>query len=156
MTATFDPRKTTDIQSLVMHWSRAPIADLLDLMEPGYRYGYIGTEDRTMYPVIVPGAIVQIDEQRTRILPGPWPTENQRPIYFLDIREGFACCWCSVQAGNIILQPHPLSAMPARVLRLGHDADVLGQVVGVAMRLNPNSGSPQEGETCQGSIFPER
>ena len=36
---------------------------------------------------------------------------------------------------NIILQSHPLSPVPARVLRYPQEADVVGQVVGVAMRL---------------------
>ena len=38
---TFDSTKTHDIQSLVWQWSGAPIAQLLDLLGPGYRYGYI-------------------------------------------------------------------------------------------------------------------
>ena len=137
MEATFDPRKTTDIQRLVTEWSSVPMAKLLHLAGPGYRYGYIGTEDRTMSPLILPGAIVQFDEQRKRILRGPWPNENQRPIYFLQTRAGFACCWCSVDGSNLILQSHPLSMEPWRVLRWGHDVDLMGLVVGIALRLTP-------------------
>ena len=131
----FDSTRTQDIQSLVLQWSSAPIAQLLDLLGPGYRYGYIGTEDRTMYPLIVPGAIVQIDESRRRVSAGPWHSEIERPIYFVETREGFACYWCSVQGESVILQPHPLSTQQARVLRLHQDVDVIGQIVAVAMRL---------------------
>lgn len=132
----FDLTKTRDIQKLVVQWGNAPLANLINLLGPGYRYGYIGTEDQTMYPLIMPGAIVQIDEHRRRIVPGPWHRMIERPIYFLETRTGFACAWCVVQGANIILQPHPLSTEPVRVLRLNKEADVLGQVVGVAMRLS--------------------
>ena len=90
-----------------------------------------------MYPLIMPGAIVQVDEQRKKITPpGSWSSEIERPIYFLETRTGFACCWCTrVREGNIILHPHPLSGVPSRVLRLGEEVEIIGQVVGIAMRL---------------------
>lgn len=132
----FDPTKTTDIQALVFQWSGLPVGDLFKILGgPGfYRYAYIGTEDRTMYPLIVPGAIVQIDEQRKHILSGPWLMENQRPIYFLETRDGFACCWCSLNDGSLILQSHPLSMVPSRVLH-SREVEIIGQVVAIAMRL---------------------
>jgi hypothetical protein len=37
---------------------------------------------------------------------------------------------------EIILQSHPLSPVPARILKYPQEADVVGQVVGVAMRLD--------------------
>ena len=36
---------------------------------------------------------------------------------------------------EVILQPHPLSPVPVRILRHPQEAEVLGQVVGVAMKL---------------------
>lgn len=107
----------------------------MTLLGPGLRYGYIGTEDRTMYPLIMPGSIVQIDEQKKRIALGQWQNEFERPIYFLETHDGYTCCWCTRQAGVLILQPHPRSTEPARILRLGQDVEVIGQVVGIAMRL---------------------
>ena len=44
-------------------------------------------------------------------------------------------CWCSVRGDRITLQPHPLSPVQARIVRYPQEAEVLGQVVGVAMRL---------------------
>ena len=89
-----------------------------------------------MYPLIMPGAIVQVDERRREITPpGSWSSEIERPIYFLETRTGFACCWCTRDhEGNIILQPHPLSRVAIRVLRL-EEVEIMGLVVGVAMRL---------------------
>jgi hypothetical protein len=88
-----------------------------------------------MYPLITPGAIVQIDERRKRILSGRWHRESERPIYFLETRGGFACSWCALEDGNMILQPHPVSPERMRILPSG-DVDVIGQVVAVAMRLD--------------------
>ena len=130
----FDPEITADIQSLLMELSSVPLGNLLGAIRPGYRYAHIGTKDRMMYPLITPGAIVQIDERRKRISSGPWHREFERPIYFLEARGGFACCWCAVEDGKMILQPHPLSPECARILRL-KDVEVVGQVVAVAMRL---------------------
>jgi hypothetical protein len=133
--AMFDPTITTDIQSFLTQLSGVPLGDLIGSTRPGYRYGYIGTKDRMMYPLIAPGAVVQIDERRKRIMAGPWRCELDRPIYFLETRSGFACCWCAIENGNLILQPHPLSPESVRILS-SDDVDVLGQVVAVAMRLD--------------------
>ena len=35
----------------------------------------------------------------------------------------------------MVLQPHPLSPVPARILKHPQEAEVLGQVVGIAMSL---------------------
>jgi len=44
-------------------------------------------------------------------------------------------CAATVKGDRIILQPHPLSPAQPRVARFPQDAEVIGQVVGVAMRL---------------------
>lgn len=131
----FDPTITTDIQSFLMQLSSVPLGDLIGSARGQYRYGCIGTNDRMMFPLITPGAIVQIDERRQRIVPGPWRRESERPIYFLETRAGFACCWCAVEDGSIILQPPPLSPERVQLLPLD-EVDVIGQVVAVSMRLD--------------------
>jgi len=62
-------------------------------------------------------------------------SEYERPIYFVETREGHTCCWCSMRREDVILQPHPLSPVPVRVLRHPQEAEIIGQVVGVAMKL---------------------
>lgn len=81
----------------------------------------------------MPGAIVLIDEQCKRILPGPWRRESERPIYFLQTRGGYVCCWCARE--RRILQPHHLSPEPLRIVD-AEQTDIVGQVVGVAMRFD--------------------
>jgi len=141
----FDPTVTTDMHSFITQLGDVRLRDLISSRNPGYRYGYVGTEDRMMYPLIMPGAIVEIDEQRKEITRGLWRREFERPIYFLETSAGFACCWCAIEDGNIILQPHPISPEPVRFLPLSQLKNVVGQVVAVAMRLEAfadTDGSP--------------
>ena len=79
---------------------------------------------------------VQIDESRRKVEEGPWRSEYERPIYFLETREGFVCSWCEVNGPVLALRPHPMSSVRTRLFRYGSEVEVLGQVVGIAMRLN--------------------
>jgi len=89
-----------------------------------------------MYPLILPGSFVQVDESRNVITMKVWRSEFERPIYFVETRQGFVCAWCELSASMLTLKSHPMSPVPSRVLRLGSDAEIIGQVVGVAMRLD--------------------
>lgn len=77
----FRPAKTSDIEKIVIEWNNAPVARLLSFLGQGYSYGYIRSEDRTMYPLIILGAIVQIDEQK-KASPGRWENKIDGPSTF--------------------------------------------------------------------------
>lgn len=131
----FDIRLTTDMGRMIEKWGAVPMQYLQELAKTKYTYAYIGTEDFTMYPLLLPGSFVQIDENRCRVEDKKWRSELERPIYFVETREGHVCCWCSVRRGDIVLQSHPLSNVAPRILKHPQEAEVIGQVVGVAMRL---------------------
>jgi transcriptional regulator with XRE-family HTH domain len=131
----FDIRRSTDLGRMIESWGVIPMQYLQELSKKKYTYAYVGTEDLTMYPLLLPGSFVQVDEDRSRVEEKKWHSELERPIYFIETREGHVCCWCSVRRGEIVLQSHPLSPVPARILKHPQEAEVLGQVVGVAMRL---------------------
>ena len=131
----FDPRRSANLSRIVEQWGLVPLAYLANLSNDKYMYGYIGSEDFTMYPLLPPGTFLQVDESRNKIVPGIWRSELERPIYFVEMREGYTCCWCSLKGEQIILQPHPLSPVPVRMLRHPQEAEVIGQVVGVALKL---------------------
>ena len=147
----FDPgfslEKTTNLGRMIEKWGAVPLSYLSALAaDERYTYGYIGSEDFTMYPILPPGSFVQVDESRNKAVEGVWRSEFERPIYFVETREGFVCAWCHVRRDTIVLQPHPLSPVPARMLRHPQEAEIIGQVVGVAMRLGDWHvlGSPAE------------
>lgn len=131
----FDLRITTNLGRMIENWGLVPLQYLQELVKEKYTYGYIGSEDLTMYPLLLPGSFIQIDEDRSRVREGNWRSEIERPIYFLETREGYLCAWCSLRPGEIVLQPHPLSPVAPRILKHPQEAEVIGQVVGIAMRL---------------------
>lgn len=130
-----DPRRSTNLSRMVEQWGTVPLAYLTTLSTDKYTYGYVGREDFTMYPLLPPGTFLQVDEARNQVEQGMWRSELERPIYFVETREGYTCCWCSLKGEHIALHSHPLSPVPVRVLRHPQEAEVIGQVVGVALKL---------------------
>jgi hypothetical protein len=90
-----------------------------------------------MYPLLRPGALVVIDDSRRKIVAGGWRHEFERPIYFLERRDGYVCGWCSLVGGRLVLQPHPASMCLPSVYAYPSEIEVIGQVVAVAMFLEP-------------------
>jgi transcriptional regulator with XRE-family HTH domain len=131
-----DFRRTTYLSRVIQQWGKVPLSLLETLDIRDYRYGLIGSEDFLMYPLLRPGALVQIDESQRQIRNTGWSHEFERPIYFFELRDGYACCWCNLAGDHLILQPHPGSPCEPVVLERAVDADVVGRVVGVAMQLD--------------------
>ena len=101
-----------------------------------FKFAFIGSDDWTMYPMIQPGALITIDESRHKIINSGWSNEFERPIYFMEHRDGYACCWCTLSETNLVLQPHPASLCPPQVFKFPQDIEIIGQVTGVAMLLD--------------------
>lgn len=132
----FDTRKTVNLGRFVQQWGLVPLSYLANFAQTEYTYAYVGTNDFTMYPILPPGAFLQIDETKNRVVNGVWQSEFQRPIYFIEMRDGYTCAWCSLSKDNLIIQPHPLSPTPEVLIkRHPQEAEVIGQVVGIAMKL---------------------
>jgi len=127
--------RTTFLSQIVRRWGKMPLAFLSGLDLRRYRYGFIGLSDWSMYPVLQPGSLVMIDESKRRIVNDGWTNEFDRPIYFLEHREGYLCGWCSRSGDKLILHPHPGSRAIPAVYAYPAEIDVVGQVTGVAMLL---------------------
>lgn len=132
----FDIRRTSHMGRMIQSWGAVPMVFLAGMADSDYSYGFVGAEDLTMYPLLMPGSFLQIDERKNKVIEGQWRSEYERPIYFVEMREGFACSWCKLQENRIVLQPHPLSPATVRDYKYPQDAEILGQVVGVAMRFD--------------------
>ena len=131
-----DLSKTTDLSRFIQQWGKVPISLLANLDIEEYRYAVIGSEDYLMFPLLRPGALVQIDENQRKIQSTGWTHEFERPIYCFELRDGFACCWCNLTADQktLILQPHSGSPCEPVVLSYPNDLDIIGRVVGVAQQ----------------------
>jgi transcriptional regulator with XRE-family HTH domain len=131
----FDVHNTNLLSRLVEVWGEVPIAMIQHLDIRHSQYGYIGLRDVTLYPLLRPGTFVQIDPRVRKIQSMRWRTEFDRPIYFVELRDGYACSWCEVQDGHLLIMPHPLSPQGVRRYAFGKDAEIVGQVTAVAMTL---------------------
>jgi len=101
-----------------------------------YRYGYVGLSDRRMVPILRPGSTVLIDPTVKRIEDGEWSNEYDRPMYFVEIRNGYRCGWFQKDKTRLIMQPHTLSRCAPEAWRTPDEAEVVGKVVGVVTYLS--------------------
>jgi len=129
-------RATTYMSRHLHRWGKLPIVLLQSFDLRKQRYAFIGTDDWSMHPMIRPGSFVQVDESKRQIKRETWGHDYERPIYFLEHRKGFRCGWCTLTDNWLIVQSHPASAVPPELFEYPGGVDVIGQVVGVAMRLD--------------------
>jgi transcriptional regulator with XRE-family HTH domain len=131
-----DLRVTSYFSRYIKRWGKVSITLLNSLDLRRHRYAFIGTDDWSMYPILPPGSFVQIDESKKRVAREGWTNEYERPIYFLEHRSGFQCGWCSYSGGFLLVQPHSASHEVPCIYNYPGEAEIIGQVVGVAMRLD--------------------
>lgn len=136
-----DPRfrwQTTQlINEMVSVWGEIPASMLVNFNPRNHMVGLVGLEDRRMWPLIRPGALVLVNGDRRKITLGGWANEQSRPIYFIELREGYRCSWCELRDGKLIVVPHPASGVATECFNFPNDAEIVGEVVGIAMRIGP-------------------
>jgi transcriptional regulator with XRE-family HTH domain len=131
-----DFRRTTYVSRQMRRWGKLPIVLLNSLDLRAHRYAFIGSEDWSMHPIIRPGSFVQIDEAKRHVKNEQTAHEFEKAVYFIEHRDGFRCGWCNVHQGLLIVQSHPAFSVPPQVYRFPGEAEIVGQVVGLAMRLD--------------------
>jgi len=72
----------------VEQWGLVPLSYLAQFAHSDFTYGYIGTQDFTMYPILPPGSFIQIDEEKNKVAEGSWRSEYERPSIFVEIATG--------------------------------------------------------------------
>jgi hypothetical protein len=127
--------RTNLFSKLVEIWGEVPVRLIQHLDLRNGTYGFVGMTDDRMYPIIRPGSIVQIDQNQRKIVPGKYDNEYERPIYFLELRGEFLCSWCEMSGGYLSAVPHPNSKCAVRRFSYPREAEIVGRVVYVAMRL---------------------
>ncbi|HEV2522345.1 MAG TPA: helix-turn-helix transcriptional regulator [Candidatus Acidoferrales bacterium] len=132
----FDPRRTEFLTRMVERWGH--LEGVFFNQPSRYLYGYVGVDDLRMHPLLRPGSLVLVDPKLRQVQNSGWMNEYERPVYFIELHGEFRCCWCQCENGKMILVPHPLSSCPPEVYRCPEEAEIVGQVVGVAMRLAPS------------------
>ena len=131
-----DLSKTCFVSEVVQRWGKLPLALVGGVDVRRYRYGFIGTEDWSMYPTIPPGSLLVLDDTKRKVQIGGWESQRDRPIYFLENRDGFYCRWCSLGDGVLHLIADPSSDAPVLSFEFPGGIGIVGQVVGMAMSLD--------------------
>lgn len=106
----------------------------VDECAPHIIYGHLGLADFTMYPMIRPSALLKIDTSQNKVVTGIWRNEYERPIYFLELRDAYACGWCELQGNQLLIIPHHSSPTSIRRLTYPREAEIVGRVVGYSSR----------------------
>ncbi len=134
--------RTSLLSRVIEAWGEVPLALIQHLDLRHGLFGFIGVADYTLYPLLRPGSFVQIDGRHTRVETFAWRTEFERPIYFLELRDGYACGWCELEGDRLTLLPHPLSPVHVRYFACPQEAEIVGRVTGVAMRIIRDAEAP--------------
>lgn len=133
--AGFRFEKTNLLARVVEKWDEVPVGLLQHLDLRKSMYGYVGLEDYTLFPIIRPGSLVQIDASQRKVSNVKWKNEYERPIYFTELRDGYVCSWCEVDRGQLLVIPHPYAQLQVRRFDYPSQAEIVGRVTGVTMRI---------------------
>ena len=114
-----------------------PLAELSGISQPSLRDFFWLAGDHPYLPAHTEGSAAALVDRRKKrpvrltSLPG-W----LQPAYVLLLRNGELCCaCCSLDDLTLFLCPGPTSGIAPQFLRLGHDAEVVGQIVALARRI---------------------
>ncbi len=139
----FDPgidlRQSTVLSHFVQSWGEIPVGALQNVNLRKHVWGLIGTDDLTLHPFISPGTLVQIDNRYTKIETSGWESDFDRPIYFLHLRDGYACGWCATADGFLSIVPFSPVRRSTRRFRYPDDVEVVGRVTAAHVPLVPFS-----------------
>ena len=118
---------TAQAQSTSLATTQLPGADY---SSSNIIYAYLGLADFTMYPMIRPGALLKIDTGQNKLLTNGWHNEYERPIYFIELRQAYACGWCELQSDQLLIIPHHFSPASVRRFTYPREAEIVGRVIG--------------------------
>lgn len=124
--------QTNLFSRMVEAWGSIPVALFEHLELHKHLYGYIGLNDYTLDPLIRPGSIVRINDRDRKIQSAAWENEFARPIFFFELRHGYACGWCQLDNRELSIIPHSLSRAPIRRFRYPDEVDIVGRVTALA------------------------
>ena len=135
--------ETNLLSRMIETWGRVPLEYVAHLDFRHRLYGFVGFRDYTLYPLLRPGSFVEVDPESKNVESAAARSEFDRPIYFVDLRHEYACGWCDLVGDKLLLISHPLSPVKSRSFNVPKEAEIVGQVTGVAMRIGISLPDPR-------------
>jgi len=125
-----DRKETTLIHATCFQSGHTLMPDDQTSRRKSLVYGFIGLNDFTMYPLIRPGSLIRVDTVQRKLQAITWKNDYQRPIYFVELRNAYACAWCELVGKDLLLIPHHSSPQSIRRFLFGTEAEIVGRVIG--------------------------
>ena len=127
------PEETAMVKEALLE--HGGLRNALRMGEGSRRYGCIGTRDHRMEPILRPGSVVLIDTTVRRVEETEWASEFDRPLYFVELHEGYRCGWFIRDGSRLVMETHPLSRCAPEWWKTPDDAEVVGRVTAVVSQL---------------------
>ncbi|HET6889644.1 MAG TPA: hypothetical protein VFH31_00965 [Pyrinomonadaceae bacterium] len=104
-----DPTSAT--HQLLTTWADVPLLLMLDIDWERGPLVIVGLTDYMMSPLFPPGTLLQLDPKSRTIANGEW-SEFERPVYLIEHRGKFYCCYAQHKGESLLLVSH--SESPSR------------------------------------------
>ena len=113
------------------------LAELSGIARPSPRDFFRLTGENPFLPAHTQGSILVLaDRRKKKPMRIPELLSWQQPAWLLLLRGGrYMCACCSLDQGTLLLYPESEKTRSPERLRLGRDAEVIGQVVALARRI---------------------
>ena len=118
---------TTPTHRLLTAWWNIPVLLMLDIDWDRGPLVLVGSEDRMMWPLLPPGSLLQLDQKARTIIDGSF-SEFERPIYLIEYRNRFHCCYAQRRGDTLRLISHNESPAPPAIPVPFKEARVRGQL----------------------------
>jgi hypothetical protein len=130
---------------LLTAWADAPMLLMLEEDWEGGPLVVVGASDTMLWPLVPPGSLLRLDPKARKIQDGSW-LEFERPIYLIEYKGKFYCCYAQRRGDMLRLISHLESPAPPSLSVPFKEARVRGQLKPVfrplATRGSP-AGRPQ-------------
>jgi len=137
-----DPASAT--RRLLTVWSNVPLLLMLDVDWERGPLVLIGLEDYTMWPLLPPGTLLQLDPKVRKIADGAW-TEFERPIYLVEHNNRFYCSHAQRKRQTLLLISHAESPSPPSTPIPFREARIRGRLTPIFRPLAVPGSAPGRG-----------
>ncbi len=112
---------------LLTAWADTPMLLMLQEDWESGPFVVVGFSDRMLWPLLPPGSLLRLDSKARKIEDRSWP-EFERPIYLIEYRDRFFCCYAQRRGDMLRLISHLESPAPPSFSVPYKDARVRGQL----------------------------
>jgi hypothetical protein len=116
---------------------RNSLSNITDLPRVSIRdVFWTGGQRKPLHPLLERSQFIVVNRRVKRPVQTVLSETWEKPLYLILMRDGtYLCGQCTLEGDILILQSHPNSSLPPRVLRNRRDAEIAGRVVAIVRSL---------------------